>query len=392
METYCLKWNSFQTNISNTISDFRREEDFFDVTLVTDDQQFIPAHKLVLSSSSDIFKNILRKSSHPYPHPNPLIYLNGFSSKQLNLIMDYIYLGEVRIFPQDIDSFISDAQKLKIEGLILAEGQSSEEERRKVKNEGFKREDTSFVERKQEEEFYGGSISDDKKTNMDGKQLDSTTTNFEKTSSEETQEMMVHERDIKDQSLPINNINLKKKRKSGKPKSMNVSTALVNHSSSFEDVKQLVENLLELDGDLLRCKTCGKTARNRGNMERHVEIHIEGLSFDCQFCDKTYKTRMSRDQHKKLKHPKSDEAEEVAAMTLEENTDSGSESSSVGNVTESLYLYCCPLESCTFATDKAGMKGGVAAEHLKLDHSISGDMIKKAEKGSYKFKKVKEEN
>ena len=390
METYCLKWNSFQTNISNTISDFRREEDFFDVTLVTDDQQFISAHKLVLSSSSDLFKNILRKSSHPYPHPNPLIYLNGFSSKQLNLIMDYIYLGEVRIFPQDIDSFISDAQKLKIEGLILAEGQSSEEERRKAENEGLKREDTSFVERKQEEEFYEGSISDEK-TNMDGKQLDSTTTNFEKTSSEETQEMMVHERDIKDQSLPINNINLKKKRKSGKPKSMNVSTALVNHSSSFEDVKQLVENLLELDGDLLRCKTCGKTARNRGNMERHVEIHIEGLSFDCQFCDKTYKTRMSRDQHKKLKHPKSDEAEEVAAMTLEENTDSGSESSSVGNVTESLYLYCCPLESCTFATDKEGMKGGVAAEHLKLDHSISGDMIKKAEKGSYKFKKVKEE-
>ena len=45
---------------------------------------------------------------------------------------------------------------------------------------------------------------------------------------------------------------------------------------------------------------------------------------------------MSRDQHKKLKHPKITEAEEVAAMTLKENTDSGSDSSSVGNVTESL--------------------------------------------------------
>ena len=135
---------------------------------------------------------------------------------------------------------------------------------------------------------------------------------------------------------------------------MSVSTALVvDHSSTFGEFRQLVENLMETDGDLLRCKTCGKTARNKGNMERHVEIHIEGLSFECQFCDKTYKTRMSRDQHKKLKHP---------------------------------------FESCTFATDKEGMKGGVAAEHLKLDHSISGDMIKKAEKGSYKFKKVKEEN
>ena len=58
METYCLKWNSFQTNISKSIIDLRREEDFFDVTLVTDDQQFISAHKLVLSSSSELFNKV----------------------------------------------------------------------------------------------------------------------------------------------------------------------------------------------------------------------------------------------------------------------------------------------------------------------------------------------
>ena len=107
VDTFCLKWNDFQNNVSKTLSDFRRDEEFFDVTLVSEDLQHISAHKLVLSACSELFKLILRKSSHPYPHPNPLIYLNGFRAKELNFIMEYIYHGEVRILQDDIHNRIS---------------------------------------------------------------------------------------------------------------------------------------------------------------------------------------------------------------------------------------------------------------------------------------------
>ena len=59
-EKFCLKWNDFQTNVTSSFSKLRNEDEFFDVTLVSDDQQQVSAHKLVLSSCSEYFKNILK--------------------------------------------------------------------------------------------------------------------------------------------------------------------------------------------------------------------------------------------------------------------------------------------------------------------------------------------
>ena len=114
MEKFSLKWNDFQSNVSKAFSILRNEEDFYDVTLVSDDEQHIASHKLVLSASSVFFKNILKKTSHT----NPMIYLNGFNSKNLHFVMDYIYQGEVKIFEEDLNNFLDVASKLKIEGLM----------------------------------------------------------------------------------------------------------------------------------------------------------------------------------------------------------------------------------------------------------------------------------
>ena len=50
---FSLKWNDFKTTVSNSLGILREEKDFFDVTLVSDDERQIPAHKLVLSACSD---------------------------------------------------------------------------------------------------------------------------------------------------------------------------------------------------------------------------------------------------------------------------------------------------------------------------------------------------
>ena len=84
MEKFCLKWNAFQRNLAKTFSSLRHEEHLFDVTLVSDDEQHIAAHKLVLSASSDLFKNMIKKT----PHSNPMIFLSGFKANDLLLVMD----------------------------------------------------------------------------------------------------------------------------------------------------------------------------------------------------------------------------------------------------------------------------------------------------------------
>jgi hypothetical protein len=49
--SFCLKWNDFAANLSTAFSDLRRQNDFFDVTLVTKDGS-VPAHKVILRSVS----------------------------------------------------------------------------------------------------------------------------------------------------------------------------------------------------------------------------------------------------------------------------------------------------------------------------------------------------
>ena len=57
MEKYNLKWKDFQTNVVKSLSEFRNQ--FADVTLSSDDGKLFKSHKLVLSSSSDYFKEVL---------------------------------------------------------------------------------------------------------------------------------------------------------------------------------------------------------------------------------------------------------------------------------------------------------------------------------------------
>ena len=118
-----MKWNDFQTNVCKTFSSLRKEEHLFDVTLVSDDEKHISAHKLVLSASSELFKNIIKKT----PHTNPMIFLSGFKANDLLLVMDYIYQGEVQILQSDLDGFLDVAQRLKIEGLIGGDNASADE-------------------------------------------------------------------------------------------------------------------------------------------------------------------------------------------------------------------------------------------------------------------------
>ena len=66
-EKFSLKWNEFSSNASKSFGIFRNEDYLHDVTLVSDDQQQFTAHKLVLSASSEYFKNIFRNNKISIP-------------------------------------------------------------------------------------------------------------------------------------------------------------------------------------------------------------------------------------------------------------------------------------------------------------------------------------
>ena len=120
MEKFSLKWNDFQTTVSQSYKTLRKEKNFNDVTLISEDQKQIQSHKVVLAACSDFFKSILEVNIHS----NPLIYLSGINSTNLQFVMDYIYEGEVKLFQEQLDSFLSTAQKLMIAGLLSKNDQN----------------------------------------------------------------------------------------------------------------------------------------------------------------------------------------------------------------------------------------------------------------------------
>ena len=114
-EKFCLKWNDFQTNISNSFKEIR--EDFCDVTLMSEDHTRIEAHKVVLAASSCFFRELLKQSQQPHP----LLYYRGVKGVHLSAILDFMYLGEVKIAQQDLDKFLKSAEELQLKGLTGSE-------------------------------------------------------------------------------------------------------------------------------------------------------------------------------------------------------------------------------------------------------------------------------
>ena len=96
LEDYHLRWNEFEKNTANSFAKLRNENSFFDVTLVSNDQKHISAHQLILSACSDIFRNIFSNNKTS----NLVLYLDSLDSAEINLMLDYIYQGEVNVYQE----------------------------------------------------------------------------------------------------------------------------------------------------------------------------------------------------------------------------------------------------------------------------------------------------
>ena len=121
-DLFCLKWESFQTNIISSFNQIRKDPEFSDVTLSCDGENNFGAHKIILSSSSGFFSKLLKKSSHPHP----LLYMRGMDNRQLNAVLDFIYYGQVRLLHEDLDAFFILAEELELRGLSGSEKESQQ--------------------------------------------------------------------------------------------------------------------------------------------------------------------------------------------------------------------------------------------------------------------------
>ena len=109
-----LTRNDFEQCVTQSFKDLYNENNFLDVTLVSEDGKEIQAHKAVLGSCSSVLKNILVRN----PHQHPLIFITGVSNDHLKSMIKFMYLGQTEIAEENLESLLKFASHFQVKGLI----------------------------------------------------------------------------------------------------------------------------------------------------------------------------------------------------------------------------------------------------------------------------------
>ena len=149
-EKFCLRWNDFESNISSAFSELREDKDFFDVTLVCDEDQ-IQAHKVILSACSPFFRSVLKRNRHEHP----LLYMKGTKYVDIVSVLNFMYHGEVNVAQEELNSFLAVAEDLKVKGLTQNDSKKSSKSSNLPPSETHRFKTKEEIER---QEFHSPSL------------------------------------------------------------------------------------------------------------------------------------------------------------------------------------------------------------------------------------------
>ena len=90
------------------------QEIFVDATLACGGKLYA-AHKFVLSTCSDYFKQMFTKN----PSKHPIVFMKDVTSRDLEALLDFMYNGEVNVPQSSLGSLIKTAEGLQIKGLAV---------------------------------------------------------------------------------------------------------------------------------------------------------------------------------------------------------------------------------------------------------------------------------
>ena len=249
-EQICLKWNDFEQNIIGNYSDFRKESEYSDVTLVCEDAHQIEAHRIILAACSPFFNTVLKRNKHSHP----MIYMRGLKAKDLVAVVDFIYLGEANIIQEDLNGFLALAEELQLKGMAGSQEEANGAIAERMKNNPIK------VKRKPTK----------------NKECD----NLKNSSFEDCS------------VVPLE------------------AEKIVGAKTTADALKVQRESMMEIidKGECKwKCTMCGKETKGRNArkiLRCHTETHMEGLSYPCNQCDKVCKSSNTLSVHLSSYHKK----------------------------------------------------------------------------------------
>ena len=117
-QQFCLRWNNYQSNLTNVFDQLLQSESFVDVTLACDGHS-VKAHKMVLSACSPYFQSLFFDN----PCQHPIVILKDIKWPEMKAVVEFMYKGEINVSQEQIGPLLKVAESLKIRGLADVNGE-----------------------------------------------------------------------------------------------------------------------------------------------------------------------------------------------------------------------------------------------------------------------------
>ena len=244
MDKVSLNLPEYQLRASSTFQNLHEDTLFVDVTLATDDDQQIKAHKNILGSVSPFFRSILTK----HVHQHPLLYLKGVQGEILKSILAFIYIGYVEISQTDLTQFIDTAKDLEIE--------------------------IPFVDEAGADENLG---VDDMGNESDHQSNFPLNLNQSMTTDEHYGQKMIN------------------------VKSFNKQILKNEDDKWFQNTDALCSREITREKGLFDCSTCSFQTKSKTDFKRHLDHHA-GIKYNCDQCGYSATRTTNLNKHKLSKH------------------------------------------------------------------------------------------
>ena len=294
MESYNLDWDEYSDHLKDLMIKMIKTTEYSDVTLMCDGFQF-KAHKSILSACSPELDKIIKQTSEK----NPVIYLRGVHSKEIEALIEFMYLGRTRINAKDLPELLAVAQDLKIRGIGDKEHTRTPCEP-KDNSDWLSNEDIMIVEKN--ENVPPQDSQTDKHDTMESDTLDENV-----------------DLDFDNEMFGLNDTTEVKNDNADQVKLENNDTNAETFDNTFEQCFPLEEAKTQLntseikpqtnrrvgrprnpdneEKSLHECPECMKKFSQSGALKIHIDSIHNGIRYNCNFCEKSSTTKQNLKKH-----------------------------------------------------------------------------------------------
>ena len=284
-EVFTLSWDDFNQKCPRVFTELWLDTDLSDITLATEDEGQLTAHKVILAASSPFFKRLLTNNVNPHP----LIYLMGVKMTQLQQLLSYIYLGKCDLTQEQLPAFMATGKQLEIEGLHRdLDGFYSQSE-----TEGISRD---FEESKECFSLKGNEIvemsaKESLESQQDTNQVEQDCEDFQ---LKDTREGPGKNPKLNETVLSSEIVAFKHSSKAIKCKQCDYQTSNGAH------LRQHQQNVHE--GMKYSCTSCDYKSGDKSSLKRHIEVKHSGVSYTCEVCHYRTVWRTTFKNHVRVHH------------------------------------------------------------------------------------------